>query len=53
LAYGSNTFEVKVTAENGTVKTYYLKINKIDNRSTNSKLKSLSLDVADLNFLSK
>ncbi len=50
LAYGANTFEVKVTAENNSVKTYYLKISKIDNRSTNSKLKSLSIDVADLNF---
>lgn len=50
LAFGVNTFEIKVTAENNSVKTYTVKITKSDKRNTNSKLKSLNVDVASISF---
>ena len=49
LNYGENTFEVVCTAENGSKKTYVLKITRPDNRSSNSFLKSLSVDGMTLN----
>lgn len=50
LNYGRNAFNVVVTAENGTTKTYTIVINRRDNRSTNNYLKSLSITNAKINF---
>lgn len=50
LNYGTNTFYVVVTAENGAQKTYTIVINKKDTRSTNNYLKSLSITNAKINF---
>jgi len=49
LNYGNNTFNIIVTAENGTKKTYTITVNRIDTRSTNNNLKSLSVDSGSLN----
>ena len=50
LKYGENTFNIIVTAENGSKKTYTIIINKPDPRSTNSYLKSLSVDKEKIDF---
>ena len=50
LKYGKNTFNIIVTAENGSKKTYTIIINKPDPRSTNSYLKSLSVDKEKIDF---
>ena len=50
LKYGSNVYEVKVTAENGNVKTYKLNITRRDLRDTNNYLKSLSTSIGTINF---
>ncbi len=50
LKYGTNKFEIKVTAENGGVKTYTLNINRIDNRSSNNNLATLTIDKGNIVF---
>jgi len=50
LGYGNNTFNVVVTAEDGSKKTYVLNIKREDDRSTNNNLKSLSVSDCDLKF---
>lgn len=50
LNYGNNTFQIKVTSESGIVKTYTLNIKRNDNRSTNNKLKTLSLSSGSISF---
>ena len=44
LKYGNNTFNVVVTAEDGSKKTYTINVNRKDDRSTNNYLKSLSVE---------
>lgn len=44
LKYGNNSFNVVVTSEAGTKKTYTININRIDNRETDNNLKSLSVE---------
>ncbi len=50
LEYGKNTFLLKVESEKGTVKTYTIVINRADNRSVNTYLKSLELSHGNLTF---
>lgn len=50
LNYGNNKFDIVVKAENGTTKTYTININRRDNRSANTNLKSLSISNAKINF---
>lgn len=50
LSYGSSSHQVKVKAENGSVKTYTIKVNREDGRSSNSNLKSLGLSSGTINF---
>lgn len=48
LGYGNNSFNVVVTAENGSKKTYTINVNRADDRSKNNNLKSLSFSNAKL-----
>jgi len=50
LNYGKNTFNVTVTAENGSKKTYTLTITRPDNRSGDNTLSSLSANPLELKF---
>ena len=50
INYGKNTFNVVVTAENGSKKTYIITITKPDNRNTDNTLSSLSVSPLDLKF---
>jgi len=50
LNYGDNKIQVKVKAENESVKTYTITVNRKDNRSSDSSLKSLSVSPAEINF---
>lgn len=53
LKYGKNTFEIKVTSQNGSVKTYALNITRPDKRSDVNTLKTLILEGIKFNFDSK
>ena len=50
LNYGTNTYRINVTAENGSTRTYTININREDTRSSNNNLKSLTLSKGNLNF---
>ena len=50
LKYGNNTFTIKVTAENGDVKNYVVNINRLDTRSTNNYLKSLTIKESAIKY---
>lgn len=51
LNYGTNSFNVVVTAEDGTTKTTYtININRPDNRSTNNKLSNITLSSGTISF---
>ena len=50
LNYGVNDFNIKVTAKDGTSKSYLIKITRPDNRNTNAYLKSLTINDEDINF---
>ncbi len=52
LDYGSNKLNVKVTAENGNVKTYTITVNRKDDRNTNNDLKDLKIDDVTLSGFS-
>lgn len=50
LNYGSNIIDIKVKAENESIRVYSLKINRQDNRSSNSDLKQLDIGQSGLQF---
>lgn len=50
LNYGVNDFNIKVTAKDGTSKSYLIKITRPDNRNVNAYLKSLTINDEDINF---
>lgn len=50
LKLGRNTFNITVQAENGTTKTYVVKVTRKDDRSDNNKLKSLKISKGELKF---
>ena len=50
LKYGKNSFNVVVTAENGSKKTYTIVVNKPDPRSSNNNLKLLSINHGTIDF---
>lgn len=50
LSYGVNTLNIVVTAENGSKKTYTLKITRNDKRSSDNLLSSLSVSVGKIDF---
>lgn len=50
LKYGLNTFYVKVTSESGSVKTYTLKITRLDNRSKENYILNFKFSNYDLDF---
>ena len=50
IKYGNNKFDIKVTSEVGTVKTYTINIIREDNRDTNNYLSNLSIDKGNITF---
>lgn len=50
LSYGVNNFVIKVTAEDGTIKTYTIAVTRPDNRSDDSTLKNITLSDGVINF---
>ena len=50
LNYGNNKIEIKVKAENDSVKTYTINVNRKDNRSTNNYLKELTISSGKITF---
>lgn len=50
LAYGTNSYQVKVQAENGAVRTYTIKVTREDGRSSNNNLKSIKLSNGNISF---
>ena len=48
LDYGNNTFNIVVTAENGSQKTYTVVVNRVDSRSDNNNLASLRISSGSL-----
>jgi hypothetical protein len=50
LKYGVNDINVKVTARDGSSKSYLIKITRPDNRNTNAYLKSLTINDEDIEF---
>lgn len=50
LNYGTNTYRVNVTAENESTRTYTIKINREDGKSSDSTLKEIKLSEGKINF---
>lgn len=50
LNYGTNTFEITVKAEAGNIKIYKLIVNRVDNRSSDSTLKSIKVNNSLISF---
>lgn len=50
LNYGNNNFDIHVTSESGSRKTYRITINRPDNRSDNNNLRSLSTNNGSISF---
>lgn len=52
IKYGENKFNIVVTSESGTKRTYTLIVTRKDERSSDNNLKSLSISDAKINFSS-
>ena len=52
LSYGINTFNINVISESGVTNTYTLNITRIDERSTDNTLKSITIPEIDFIFIS-
>ena len=50
LNYGKNTFNIIVTSESGTKKTYTINITRPDNRSSNNNLSTLNVSAGNITF---
>ncbi|MBQ4583878.1 MAG: cadherin-like beta sandwich domain-containing protein [Bacilli bacterium] len=50
LNYGVNNFNIKVQAEDGTIKTYTIAVTRLDTRSDDSTLKNITLSDGTINF---
>lgn len=50
LNYGLNVFKINVTSESREVRTYILNVTRIDNRSSENRIKSLSVSGVKFNF---
>ena len=50
LAFGDNSFQIKVTSQSGKTKIYKIIVNRADDRSNNALLSSLTIDNGKLNF---
>ena len=50
LNYGKNTIQIKVKAENGSIKTYTINVTRKDDRSSNNYLKSITLSNGKISF---
>lgn len=50
LDYGLNTFKINVTSESGEVRIYTINVTRIDNRSSENRLSSLSVNGKKINF---
>ncbi len=50
LNYGKNTFNIIVTSESGTKKTYTINVTRPDNRSSNNNLSTLNVSAGNITF---
>lgn len=50
VKYGSNKYEIKVTAESGSTKVYTIVVNKKDTRENNNYLSSLIVSAGNIEF---
>ena len=50
LSYGLNKYSIKVVAENGEIRNYILNITRVDTRSNNNYLKSITLSKGNIKF---
>ena len=50
LKYGDNKYQIKVQAENGTIRVYTVNIHRIDDRDTNNDLGSLKISNGHYSF---
>ena len=50
LAYGMNKFEITVTSESGNKNVYRINVNKIDGRSNDNSLKTLTVTPGEIEF---
>lgn len=50
LNSGTTTFEIKVKAENGNIRTYKINVNKVNALSNDATLKSLTIDKVEFEF---
>ena len=50
LNYGLNVYKINVTSEGGDVRTYILNVTRVDNRSSENKINSLTIGGVKLNF---
>lgn len=50
LSYGLNKYSIKVVAENGDIRNYILNITRVDTRSNNNYLKSITLSKGNIKF---